>query len=50
VEFFASEKQWRTILERIKDDPYISFYAGNNDVLPRLGSCLMKGRIHDEYG
>jgi len=37
VEFFASEKQWKTILEKIKDDPYISFYAGNNQVLPPIG-------------
>jgi hypothetical protein len=33
VEFFTTEKQWEKIKEMIKDDPFISFYAGNNNVI-----------------
>lgn len=33
VEFFTSEKQWESILGKIKDDRCISFYAGNFKVL-----------------
>ena len=32
VEFFTNEKQWQKILETIKEDRCISFYAGNNKV------------------
>jgi hypothetical protein len=39
VEFFTSEKQWETILEKIKGDPYISFYAGNSEVSARLSGA-----------
>ena len=34
VEFFTTEKEWNLIREKIKDDRNISFYAGNNKVLP----------------
>jgi methylenetetrahydrofolate reductase (NADPH) len=33
VEFFTSEKQWQIILGKMKDDLYISFYAGTSKVL-----------------
>jgi len=34
VEFFTTEKEWEAIKEKIKGDPNISFYAGNNQVHP----------------
>ena len=42
VEFFTSQKEWATILEKIRNDPYISFYAGNNEVL--LAVCWTDDR------
>ena len=49
MEFFTSEKQWEKILEKIKDDRCISFYAGNNKV-SSSSFLLILGRVHDEYG
>jgi hypothetical protein len=50
VEFFTNEKQWQKILDTIKEDRCISFYAGNNKVNYSLVQVLMAGWIHDEYG
>src|SRR5277367_5682212 len=50
VEFFTNEKQWQKILDTIKGDRCISFYAGNNKVDYSLVPFLTAGWVHDEYG
>lgn len=49
VEFFTSEGEWKKLLNKIKDNNSISFYAGNNNVCC-FAKSLIPGWIYDKYG